>query len=291
MTKRALSPSIAYGCIELIGAVSRNDLTPVDATSLTLASVRSGDVLATALSIRWIELSDSGLLTLTLCGSRVLEAADIRVALRFLILDYIDAENPSWVQLATYGRREVLSQAPTDLAQVFVEAGLGYGVGDDVVSFWDALAARARGIRGVSLTETGRQGERLTLLFERLRVNDEPKWIALDSNSDGYDVLSRVSASDRRRLTIEVKASVQHGLAGHFYLSQNEWSLALDSRFHTFHLWDISTEQPRLAILDVGHVQEHVPKNIGQGEWQSIRVPFAAFSAQFVVQNLNASPG
>ena len=53
--------------------------------------------------------------------------------------------------------------AGNGVAQVFVEAGLANGFDDDVVAFWDELAARARGLRDVKLSEFGREGEKLTI--------------------------------------------------------------------------------------------------------------------------------
>jgi len=198
-----------------------------------------------------------------------------------LILDYIHAENPPWVQLAASGRREVLLQAPKALCQVIVDAGLAYGDDSDTVIFWDMLAASARGIRNAALTEIGRIGERLTLTHERRRTGREPTWVALDSNADGYDVLSRISDADTRRLTIEVKTSNQVAKSGIFHLTRNEWNLAVDSLHHAFHLWSISGGEPRLAVLHVEQIAKHVPVDEGCGVWESAGIPFAAFSSSF----------
>ena len=78
------------------------------------------------------------------------------------LFDYIDAARPPWIQNASFGRSRVLSFAGSTIAQVFVEANLAHGTDDDVVAFWDALTARARGQKNDRLTEIGRQGERLT---------------------------------------------------------------------------------------------------------------------------------
>lgn len=56
--------------------------------------------------------------------------------------------------------------------------------------------------------------------------------------------------NDTRRLTIEVKTSAQ-GLSGLLHLTRNEWNLATESLNHVFHLWDIRSVPPRLAVLNI----------------------------------------
>lgn len=244
MNGRPLSPGVVFGCVELLGVVSRNSLTPGGVLSLSLGSVSPRDILDAAVDLRWLVVSGNGLLEIAPRGKSALSVPDDQMRLRQLILDYIDVQNPPWLQLASAGRRELLLQAPSGTRQVQVEAGLAYGGDPDTASFWDTLAARARGMRSALLTETGRVGERLSIAHEKARTGREPRWIALDSNVDGYDVLSHVSSEDQRRLTIEVKASTQAHLSGVFHLTRNEWSLAeesvnQESVNHVFHLWNL----------------------------------------------------
>lgn len=280
-TSRPLSPGVAFGCVELLGVVSRNSVTPSNAISLALGSVSSRDILQASLDLRWIAISETGNLAPTPKGVNVLSAPDVLSRLRLLVLDHIDADNPPWLQLASAGRRDTLLQAPAGICQVLVEAGLAYGDDDETVAFWDTLAARSRGIRNARLAETGRTGERLSIAHEKARTGRAPKWIALDSNSDGYDVLSCVSSDNPRRLTIEVKTSERGGLTGCFFLTRNEWSLAEDSLNHVFHLWDIGGRTPRLAVLHVEEVAAHVSDDRGEGAWESVRIPFASFESSF----------
>ncbi len=138
---------MAFGCVELLGVVSRNSITPGGVLSLSLGSVSPKDILEAAVDLRWLVIAENGLLELTPKGDTALSASNDRTRLRQLILDYIDVENPPWLQLASAGRRELLLQAPSGTRQVLVEAGLAYGDDQETVSFWDALAARARGMR------------------------------------------------------------------------------------------------------------------------------------------------
>lgn len=277
---RSMSPSVAFGCIELLSVAERYPLTPGAVHSLSLGAVSSQDILDATLDIRWLSVSTDGFLKPTPRGERALAAPSSRAKLRVLVLDHIDARDPPWLQLASSGRREVLMHAPKELRQIFVEAGLAYDGDAETVAFWDDLASRARGAREEALTEIGRTGERLTLEYEKRRTGADPKWVALDSNSDGYDVLSRRDMGDSRRLVIEVKTTTQ-GLAGYFYVSRNEWEVAEDALFHVFHLWDVSEGEPRLAVLKPEEVQRHAPVDGGTGVWQSVRIPFSAFRGAF----------
>lgn len=233
------------------------------------------------MSLRWLDVTPDGLLAATPLGERVLAEGDPRRQLRLLVLDHVQAENPSWLHLAPAGRRDTLLHAPPGVRQVLVEAGLAYGDEEDVVAFWDSLAARARGARDAVLSEIGRQGERLTIERETTRTGRAPKWIALDSSSDGYDVLSTVSTADARRLTIEVKASERGISRATFHLTRNEWEMAGESLHHAFHLWDISGGRPKLAVITVAGAASHVPVDSGGGSWESVSVPFSAFAELF----------
>lgn len=278
---RPLSPGVAFGCSELLVAVSRNVLTPGGVLSLSLGSAPPRDVLDATVALRWIETNPEGQLSATPRGMRALAEPDGRRRLRLLVFDHVEAENPPWLHLAPSGRRDTLMHAPAGVRQVLVEAGLAYGDDDETVSFWDGLSARARGARDATLSGIGRRGERLTVEREAARTGQPPKWIALDSASDGYDVLSRISADDPRWLTIEVKASERPVSRAEFHLTRNEWDMAGEALNHAFHLWDLSGPEPLLAVISVEHISEHVPTDSGDGCWESVGIPFRAFSALF----------
>lgn len=277
-----LSPGIAFGCIELLEVVKRNRLTPGGVHSLSLGSVSSTAIYRTCLDLSWLEVQPDGLLGVTVRGERTSSAVSPQAGLRTMLVDYIDVEQPPWLQLIPYGRRETLLQAPASIRQVFVEAGLAYGDDYETVEFWDGLAARARGLRDGALLEIGRRGERMTLQYERIRTGAEPKWIALESSSDGYDVLSRVSISDTRRMTIEVKASEQGSDFASFHLTRNEWETALASMAHRFHLWSLTAPLPQLTVVTVAQMKAHVPDDAGAGLWEMVKIPFSAFRDSFV---------
>ena len=200
----ALSPGIAYGCFNLLRMADEH---PMPFQQLRAELPRHGGMevarlLEVAQELRWLRANDSGIAVLTPAGARLLTIDLDYLRLRQAMLDYVDAVRPPWIKNAIDGRLKVLSFSPTEIAQSLIEAELARGYDNEVVEFWDRLAAIARGLRSAELGEIGREGERLTLAFERERTGREPKWRSVESNSDGYDVLSIASASDYGHLPI-----------------------------------------------------------------------------------------
>lgn len=278
-----LSPGIAQGCFELLETATHHTVSvSTIATSFPkLGSVDSKVVLATAQSLNWISADEQGAALITPAGARLLGIEAYRIRLRQSLLDYVEIVGPPWVEQATYGRRKVISFAPPHIQQMLAEAGLADGVDDDVIEFWDALAARARGQRNDSLTNIGRKGERLTLAFELNRTGKRPKWVSIDSNEKGYDILSIVSAYEFGPFSIEVKASTV-GINGSFHITRNEWDRASEAEKHAFHLWDISASaQPSLAIVNTEDMCPHIPTDCGMGSWEAVEIPLGAFEKYF----------
>lgn len=278
-----LSPGIAHGCFELLNIASRHtlELASVASSFPRMGSVASSLVLEAAQALNWIMSNDAGIAIHTPTGARLYAIQSYQGRLRQALLDYIETLRPSWSELATFGRRKVISFAPPAIQQMISEAGLEDGVNDDVVSFWDAMASRARGMGDDNLTAIGRDGERLTIAHEKKRTGREPKWVSLDSNEKGYDVLSVIDTNDNRPCSIEVKASTQ-GTWGRFHLTRNEWDRALEAENHLFHLWDIAPNKPRLlAVISPEKMGRHIPLNSGGGQWETVAVCFSAFKADF----------
>jgi hypothetical protein len=279
----AFSPGLAQGCFDLLGIASRNTLTfdEIHSSFAYFGSIPVSKVVETTQGLRWIRANDDGTVCVTSSGSELLGIVGYEPMLRRALLDYIDVTHPPWLQNASFGRSRVLSFAGSEIAQVFVEAGLAHGTEESVVAFWDELAARARGQKTDRLTFIGRQGERMSLVYEENRTGLKPQWVAIENNSDGYDLLSVVSSDNLLQLSIEVKTSTL-GLSGIFHLTRNEWERALDSMKHVFHLWDArSNVVPRLAVVEPQDMQAHIPTDLGSGSWESVAIPFNAFGSLF----------
>lgn len=279
----ALSPGIAGGCFDLIRMASQHPVSfaQMRAEYPRISGIDIGRLSEIAQALGWLRANDSGIAVLAPGGARLVEIECAHLRLRQAILDYVEVVRPPWIKNAIDGRLKTINYAPTEISQSLVEAELAVGYDDEVVAFWDHLAAIARGLRNSSLSEIGREGERLTIAHELRRTNHKPKWVSVESNSAGYDVLSVVSGSDGRHLPIEVKASTS-GLRGTFHLTRNEWDESELMPLHIFHLWDLSSRSnPKLAVVPRLDVARHVPIDAGIGKWKEVEIPFNTFVSSF----------
>lgn len=281
----AFSPGLAQGCFHLLGLLGRQPLTIPDVLGAFshLGSMPSGAVIEAAQTLNWVSVTTDGTLAATAGGERLLQLVGYEPMLQRALLDYVEALSPAWVQNATFGRHRVLAFVGAEIGQVFVEAGLASGTGNDIVAFWDTLAAIARGRKADRLLDIGRRGERLTLAHEEARTGRQPRWVSIDNNEDGYDVLSVAARDDHRLLSIEVKATTV-GLAASLHLTRNEWERACEADCHVFHLWNLGAGAAvSLAVVPADLLRAHVARDSGEGAWQMVRVPFSAFADRFEV--------
>ena len=211
---------------------------------------------------------------------------DPRSQLRFLLSDYFAIRRDPWLQLARRGRLHVLLQAPAEISQLLHEAGLANEFDQEVIDFWDELAALLHNEKDKNQLEIGRAGERLSVRFETNRTGIEPKWVALDSNQYGYDVLTRVSDTDETPLKIETKCSSTSISSAKFHLTRFEWETAERSNNYQFHIWALGKSTQMLANLTVVDVSPHIPINQNQGSWENVEIPFGIFESLFAVTNL-----
>src|SRR5690349_11636852 len=150
-----LSPGLAQSCFDLLAYVSRNtaSFTEILESFSQIGGMDTKNVVETAQALRWIVASsERGTLQVTSSGDRLVNLTSYEAALRQALLDYIEVERPPWIQNATYGRARVIAFAGNEIAQAFVEAGVVSDDSEPVIDFWDALAARARGLRDDQLS-------------------------------------------------------------------------------------------------------------------------------------------
>ena len=277
-----LSPGLAQAGIALLELLQRRPLSAIELLSglPKVGGMSSASALSLAEALAWVDINGTGQLHASAAGLEVHAANGYEAALRCILLHYVETQKPDWLQNAVYGRSRVLNFCPVGIRQVFVEAGLAGALDGEVVDFWDWLAGIARGLQKDHLIAIGREGERLTMIHEEARTGTKPRWVAVDSNQDGYDVLSIMAADDRSLLSIEVKAS-RGGTSGTLHLTRHEWEIALDRPVHLFHLWDLSCAPPRLAAVEMDEMAAHIPTDVGAGGWEKVEVPFEAFENLF----------
>ena len=203
---------------------------------------------------------------------------DLRMAIKLVIFHH----RPWWIQAAPYGRERLVSAIGREVGegrdelQSLRAAGLfDEFPSTDVVAWWDELGHLVRLEKEQQLLQQGREGERLTLAHERSRLRKlgirlEPKWISIEDNLAGYDILSFDTGpvAPVHRL-IEVKSSSRD--IPHIFISRNEWEAAL--RYgdrYVFHVWHLPTQI--LIERTVAEIQLNIPIDQGSGRWTDVEI-------------------
>ena len=124
----------------------------------------------------------------------------------------------------------------------------------------------------------GRKAEKFTVEYESSRTGIASMWQSLESNFSGYDMLSRVSNADETPLKIEVKGSTLGIKQAYFTITRNEWNTAKTSIHYCLHLWSLSANPTNLIVVNRDEIQSHLPENNGEGNWETVRIPFNSFS-------------
>ncbi len=278
-----ISPGILHSSRELLNLLQKREVG-IDEffDSLnripTMGNASREKVLELCQEARWIQLTDSQNFELTEDGEKISQVSDHIISMRMQLQSIIFHTNPAWGKKAQHGRQELLKFVRPEIKQCFQEAGLCEGTGEDVVEWWDKLANASRGYWQEELLARGRVGERLSINFEKKRTGEEPLYIALDTSSPGYDILSVVSSNDMSRLCIEVKSSEQNINQANFHLTRNEYEQAKLIENYQIHLWLLNNNEHRHLILEFGVVEKHCPEDKKSGKWESVKIPFGSFN-------------
>ncbi|MED1127619.1 DUF3883 domain-containing protein [Bacillus paralicheniformis] len=269
----AFSVGILYSVQEFLKFVKKTPIKTSDFISLfnRFEATSSSSVLEIAENCNWIKIDIDSNVKVTSKGDEVVSENNMRDALRIQLKHLIGDIKPSWSYLIDRGRKEAFQYFPLDVQQCFKEAELINSYEADVVKWWDKFASVTRGKQQDTQLETGREGERLSLEFERNRTGKEPIWQSIDSNLAGYDILSVIDENNDTPLRIEVKTSTVRSNEFTFYISRNEWSIAEASPNYIFHFWVLGIE-PDLYILDKNDIKPSIPLNQGNGIWENAKV-------------------
>jgi len=201
---------------------------------------------------------------------------------RHCITSVILGQRRSWSRSITLGRSRFLNQLSRDEHLCFRAALLTDSPPpEDVVVWWDTISFEMRHSADKIRMDRARLAERLSIQHERERlaalgIDLEPKWIAIEDNTAGFDVLSFDSSQygPTNRL-IEVKSTIASPLR--FFISRNEWEQALKygSSYH-FHIWDLAPAIPRLYERTVPQILPHIPEDQASGKWTNAEIPLGA---------------
>lgn len=188
----------------------------------------------------------------------------------------------AWSRIMTLGRARFTRKLSRDQLSVFRQAGLLIDPPDEmVVAWWTDTTGEVRHEMEKVKMARARRAERLTIQYEierlkRVGVDVSPRWMAIEDNTVGYDVLSyEPSQYGLNNVLIEVKSTVASPLR--FIVTRNEWEEA--KKFgdaYIFHVWDMDKQPEILHIRTVTQVAPHIPADNQEGKWQNAVIPVGA---------------
>lgn len=185
----------------------------------------------------------------------------------------------TWAKMIMLGRTKFIKKIERDYQSIFREAGLLIDPPTDpIILWWDRVKGHIRLENDQTKLERAREAEKLTLEFEKnelqkLGISQSPKWIAIEDDTAGYDILSYVTGEfGLINKLIEVKSTIASPLR--FYLTRNEWEQAqIFGEAYLFHIWDMQKNPPILYIRKVSDVTPHVPTDNEKGKWKNVEIP------------------
>ena len=199
--------------------------------------------------------------------------------LRLFVFEWVKLIRPRWLRLVPYGRERLRGALDDDQTQCFRKAGLFDEMPDaDALEWWDRLADLMRGAADAEKMKRARHAERLSLEFEvsRLKclgISRAPRWVALEDNSLGYDILSY--DVDPEGLVVTRLVEVKSRLSDAIFITRNEWENASGAAQRSvIHVWDLPEE--RLREYQVHDVAPHIPLDQGHGAWQDVCIALPA---------------
>lgn len=192
-------------------------------------------------------------------------------------------ELPEWAKLMTLGRgrfiKRLSSEDYRDIRSLFRQARLlEEPPALEDVEWWDHIQAHVRLQGDAEKLRRARIAEQLSIDYERERLAKlglslEPRWMAIEDNTVGYDVLSyNPGQFGPLNKLIEVKSSIASPLR--FFLTRNEWEQANKfGKSYVFHVWDLQKEPAVLYEKTVEQIAPHVPQDNKNGQWKTVLIP------------------
>ncbi|MFK9091722.1 protein NO VEIN domain-containing protein [Bacillus salipaludis] len=202
---------------------------------------------------------------------------DRQSQLRDTLKNMIIQLRPFWAKVSYLGRAKVKHILCEDSIQCLQYAGLlAENPTEDVINWWEEISKIFRIINDEQKLKIGREGEKRTLQLEKQRIlenglNKEPRWIALEDNTVGYDILSYRKNHDNELYEIKIEVKACSFSPTHLILTRNEWKTALENKnTYFFQIWNLDVNQ--LIEMNVSEMACHIPKDQGDGEWKEVEV-------------------
>jgi len=273
--EKMLNVGILYRSIEVISLLDEMDLTkerflrnfPI------YKYIKTEYIFEVSINCGWIGNNSNNYLKPTDRGYQLLSYSDPVDRLRTQIKDIINTSPPPWLPIVKQGRKQAKRHMSPNEIQCLESANLLEEFDFSIGRWWDELIMRCFEEDQRKRYATGRKGEYLTLIFERLRTSKKPTLVSIDVNFAGYDVLSQESSLDSDPLYIEVKSSKLNWNQATFIISRNEWDVFSKNKNSRIYLWCFCGGL-LFSRLSFNEVSNSIPEDQGIGRWRDVEIPF-----------------
>ena len=267
---------VLYRIQDFLEFLEDNSSTTVDLIRIfpRFKNIQTCNLVDVSLKCNWISEAYDGKLSIQKRGLEINRQSYYVSKLQMQLMDLIIKYQPSWINMVPRGRGFVEKYVDLDTYQCLKDACLFESYDQNVVDWWDSLASPSRMNEKNMKNEIGRKGERLSYEYEERRVGVLPKWVSIDNNESGYDLLSYVDESRKDRLIIEVKTSEKQWNHADYFLSKNEWETLKQHTNSVVHLWSIAENEPIMKTVKPSEIEPNIPSDSGNGIWQIVRLPF-----------------
>ena len=207
--------------------------------------------------------------------------------LQNLLREYILTYRPPWSQFIPRGRKVLKCNVEPNINQCFESLNLYDNNSDECVNWWDQLSSGVRIGYQTKKLQIGRKGERATLEFEKNRTKKNPNWVSIESNDQGYDILSIIDQNNSTPMAIEVKTSNNRLEYAKFHITKNEWEKTASLHNYKFYLWHFD-RLPSLCIIDKNDIKTFIPNLNQPVNWVTLCFNFNYFFKKFPVKTINS---
>ena len=271
---------ILYRACDFLAAIAETPLSIEEIRThfpTSYHGVKTDELVALLDAGKWISKDQNGRIGASKDGQELLRLSNPKVRLRAQVRRLLEMLKPAWGALTVQGRQVFEDYAPQEVVQCFREAGVLDSLDDEIITWWDNIAAQYRHEKKIQRVLVGRKGEKKSYYYEFDRTGILPYWIALQYEGAGYDIRSQLSVTDKSPLLIEVKTTTEPWERGKFFLSRHEWNILSNSRHSLMHLWSLTKNSEQFALVAIYELAKHIPSEKGSGQWDVIVLPFSAF--------------
>lgn len=240
-------------------------------TSQQYSSKDMNEVINLCMEARLTTMQADEKIILTNNALEILKLSDKNEQYILILENLLKHSNPPWLFEITKGIEAAKINMPENFVKIFNTFHLFDYSRREVIVWWNNIKQLKRSRDEFKLSKIGLEGEFKVLDFEENRTGSQPDHCSIHDDTLGYDILSIKDKNDKSNIMIEVKNSSTSSLR--FFISANEYDKCFNFKDSYFiYLIDSSQSEEILYIFNWNILKNHIPKNVGLGNWQSVEI-------------------